>query len=485
MSRVLLFLTLLALSALCLVRADSDVVILSPDNFDDEVKGSLTLVEFFAPWCGHCKALAPNYEKAATELKGSVKLASVDCTVHRDLCTRFGVQGFPTLKIFRQGGDLEKPSEYQGGRTAPEIVKYMKKQSEPAYVKLTTAEEAKAFVEKDDVKIVGLFADLESAEAKNFLGAAEDLRNDYSFALTSDASFLAAFDAPKAPAVVLLKTEEGKADHVVTSNSVTLSGRDSIAAWVRAEAFPLLGEIGPENFQKYLDRGLPLVWVFVDYKADSTKAALAEASSAALQYKGRLSVVKLDGIRWGEHAKHFGLSGKLPGIVLEDRDNNKNYVFPEDAEVTADALKAHFEGFVTGTLKPNLKSQEPPADNDGPVKVIVGKTFNDIVLDESKDVLVEFYAPWCGHCKTLAPKYDQLGEKFQGVNTVVIAKVDATENDTPANIQGFPTLIFYPAGDKSNPITYDGDRTVEAMEAFVRENAKSLGGDASKAKDDL
>jgi len=55
-----------------------------------------------------------------------------------------------------------------------------------------------------------------------------------------------------------------------------------------------------------------------------------------------------------------------------------------------------------------LKSEEIPAHNDEPVKVLVGKNFEEIVYDETKDVLVEFYAPWCGHCKSLAPKYDEL-----------------------------------------------------------------------------
>jgi protein disulfide-isomerase A1 len=219
--------------------------------------------------------------------------------------------------------------------------------------------------------------------------------------------------------------------------------------------------------------------VFVDYKAEqagNTKNILEQVAIAAKEYKGRLSVVKLDGNRWGEHAKHFGLSGSLPGIVVEDRESNKNYVFAEDQAVTGDALKAHFEGFLTGNLKATMKSQPEPANNNGPVKVIVGTTFDAIALDDSKDVLVEFYAPWCGHCKSLAPKYETLGEQFADDSNIVIAKVDSTENDTPAKVEGFPTIIFYPAGDKKNPKTFDGDRSVEAMAAFIRENRQSQPG---------
>jgi len=195
------------------------------------------------------------------------------------------------------------------------------------------------------------------------------------------------------------------------------------------------------------------------------------AADAAREFKGQISVVKLDGVRWGEHAKHFGLSGKLPGIVAEDREENKNYVFDESKPVTAENLKAHFKGFLDGTLTATQKSQEIPADNDGPVTTIVGKNFEAVVFDEAKDVLVEFYAPWCGHCKSLAPKWTQLGEKYASNPSIVIAQVDATENDTPFPVQGFPTIVFWPANDKKNPITYEGDRTVEAIDTFIHENA--------------
>ena len=68
-------------------------------------------------------------------------------------------------------------------------------------------------------------------------------------------------------------------------------------------------------------------------------------------------------------------------------------------------------------------------------QVVVGQTFDEIVGDPEKEVLVEFYAPWCGHCKALAPKYDELGEKLKETENLVIAKIDATANDFPSTYE--------------------------------------------------
>jgi len=79
------------------------------------------------------------------------------------------------------------------------------------------------------------------------------------------------------------------------------------------------------------------------------------------------------------------------------------YKFTSD--ITNDNLSSFVDSYKAGTLAKFLKSAEVPATNDEAVKVIVGTTFNDLVINNDKDVLVEFYAPWCGHCKTLEPKY--------------------------------------------------------------------------------
>jgi protein disulfide-isomerase A1 len=93
----------------------SDVHDLKADTFNDFIKDhELVLAEFFAPWCGHCKALAPEYETAATALKEKdIPLVKVDCTAEADLCKEYGVEGYPTVKVFR---GLENIAPYTGQR---------------------------------------------------------------------------------------------------------------------------------------------------------------------------------------------------------------------------------------------------------------------------------------------------------------------------------------------------------------------------------
>lgn len=110
------------------------------------------------------------------------------------------------------------------------------------------------------------------------------------------------------------------------------------------------------------------------------------------------------------------------------------------------------------------------------VTELTSANFEQIALSPEKAVMVEFYAPWCGHCKSLAPKYDKLASIFAGEKDVVVAKVDATEYPELASryeITGYPTVKFFPFGS-TVPVSYDGPREVEPMMTYVNEQANTF-----------
>jgi len=108
-----------------------------------------------APWCGHCKALAPEYAKAAGKLASNdqVRLGKVDATEESELAEENSVRGYPTLKFYRNG----KVIDYSGGRTADEIVNWIEKKTGPAARTITAQDDLDAFLKEKDVAVVGVF----------------------------------------------------------------------------------------------------------------------------------------------------------------------------------------------------------------------------------------------------------------------------------------------------------------------------------------
>jgi len=110
---------------------DNGVLVLTDDNFDEAIaKYDYLLVEFYAPWCGHCKKLTPEYEGAAAVLSAQDPprtIAKVDATENKAIADRMAIQGFPTLYFFNQGAKMD----YTGGRTKDTIIDWVNKKTGP------------------------------------------------------------------------------------------------------------------------------------------------------------------------------------------------------------------------------------------------------------------------------------------------------------------------------------------------------------------
>ncbi|ORX80283.1 protein disulfide isomerase [Basidiobolus meristosporus CBS 931.73] len=462
------FLTALALlsAPLFAYAEDSDVLSLTKDSFRSVVDPEkLMLVEFFAPWCGHCKNLAPEYEQAATILKEQdVKLAKIDCTVEMDLCQEFDVTGYPTLKVFREGS----PSEYNGPRKADGIVSYMKKQSLPALSDITL-DSIDTFKDSDNVVIIGFFSSNDSEEYKVLREIADELRDDYLFGATVDKDALKKFDV-KEPGVILFKKfDDGKE---VYDGAITI---ESLKKFIKSNSVPLLDDIGPENYFTYIESGLPLSYIFYSNEEERNKLK-TEISPIAKEHKGKINFVFIDAEKYPTHADSLNLKSEWPAFAIQNPDTNAKYPFDQSKEINNANIGEFVKSFLAGDIQPSIKSEPVPEKNDGDVKLVVATEFEKIVNDQDKDVLVEFYAPWCGHCKNLAPIYEKLGATYSAhKDKIVIAKMDATANDLPIGtdfqIQGFPTIKLFKAGKDKEVVDYEGDRTEASFVEFLSNHA--------------
>merc|ERR1712150_181706 len=173
--------------------------------------------------------------------------------------------------------------------------------------------------------------------------------------------------------------------------------------------------------------------------------------------------------------KEFGLteSGEDVNVGLYDEQNRRFAMV--DEEFSEESLTEFIEDWKKGKLKPILKSQPvAPKAKAGKVQVVVGNSFDDIVMDESKEVFIEFYAPWCGHCKSLEPTWNKLAKALKDQKDIVIAKIDATANDIPSTfkVERFPTMYYVVPGKKKDPVKFESNsRDLEGMKKFIEENS--------------
>eukprot|EP00892_Ulva_mutabilis_P006711 jgi/Ulvmu1/4411/UM002_0136.1 len=488
MFRSLALLALAAAPGLVLAE-DEHVLVLTSGNFSDVVaKNDKLVVEFYAPWCGHCKKLAPEFETAAGKLKDEgIVLANVDATLdeNKALASKYGIQGFPTLKIFR--GSEESPSEYQGPREAAGIVTYCKGEFGPASVQLNTTADVTALKSPgDDINVLGVFKEgADAAALKTFVEVADSMRGAAVFSHVVDASIVSD-SLPGENSVFIYKSFDDA--EAVYDGAMD---KEALKKWIEKKSTPRLVSLDKSPVNKK-----PLSIMFADDKPkvigilpiESDKiAAFKDALIAANDAHDDLHVLYLDPKENPGALDFFGVKAEdSPLVVVHAPKTNSKY---SSGTVDVSKVVSWVADFQAGKVEKVVKSEEIPGSQEGPVTVVVGKSF-DSVVRSGKNVFIEFYAPWCGHCKRLEPVWDELAEKFKEVDNLTIAKMDATANDVPDSafdVKGFPTLYFVQSSGEISK--YEGGRTLEDLTKFVEDKAgvspASKAEDSSDKKDEL
>lgn len=452
------------------IATDEGVLVLKKTNFEQAITDNeFILVEFYAPWCGHCKALAPEYVKAAkalAEKESAIKLAKVDATEESELAEKQGVRGYPTLKFFRKGTAMD----YNGGRQAEDIVNWLLKKTGPPAKELKTVEEAKELIENNNVVIIGFFKDQSTAKAKALLGVAASV-DDHPFAITSEDALFEEYGVKCGSILLFKKFDEGKVEY---------EGDDTeaqIKKFIVTNSLPLVVEFNHETAQKIFGGEIKShLILFLNKEEENFQRVSEAARSVAKPFREQVLFVTIDANE-EDHQRileFFGMKKEeVPAARIIKLEEDMAKYKPESDDLSAESIKKFVEEFLAGKLKQHLLSQDIPEDWDKePVKTLVAHNFDQVALDAEKDVLVEFYAPWCGHCKQLAPIYEKVGEHFKENSDIVIAKMDATANELEhTKVSSFPTLKLYAKGS-NNIIEYNGPRTFEGLVKFIESGGK-------------
>jgi len=450
---------------------------LTDANFASEMKKyDYALVKFYAPWCGHCKRMAPEFEKAAKRLASNdppVQLVNVDCTeAGKDTCSKFGVSGYPTLKTFRNGANA---ADFEGGRTENEMVKYMSERAGPAAAELTSAAKFEKLTSGAENVVIGFFESESADGVKNFKEAAESLRGKVKFAYTfnKEVSEKAGQDFNNMvlyrPAKMKSKFEEQVLAYESKKWTVGL-----IKNWVKDNAQGLAPVVDPKEAQEL---GYPQVLAIfnVDYELDpkGTQYWRNRVMKIASEFKDDKSKVKFavaSKDAWGGFLNEVGRTWTKEPIVVAFDDKDTKFLMEDTFTTDGSALREFVKKFNKGVLTPHLKSEAEP-ETQGPNKKLTAANFKSFV-DGSKDAFVKFYAPWCGHCKSMAPKWEEFAKNEEN-SGVVIGDFDATANDVPAgfDVQGFPTLYWIPKG--GDPVKYQSGREVKDFTEYLKKHASA------------
>jgi len=429
-----------------LATRENGVYVLNEANFDEWLNQApkYVLVEFYAPWCGHCKQLAPEYEAAAQALEAKnldVALAKVNVEDNQAIGSRFQIRGFPTLNWF--AGNVVV--DYKGGRTRSAIVSWIENQIKENLDVLATSEALKTAISSNNAAVI-VYG--ESAKAADLLELAKNVADIAAFQVT-DASL---FGDNKSGDIVVYSSN--KAPSTVTGENL----EDEIYKVI----YPPVVIFTNEQFQRLMKKGM-VILVVGSFEEDGGQSLVNLLTPLAEKFPSAGYLVG-DSALLARGVTSIGASGNFfPTAISLNFADDTQAAFNEEIEFNVANLEKFIADSIAGTVVTYQKSEPIPENSDKGSVVLVAKNF-DKYVGAGTPAFVKYYAPWCGHCKNLEPVWHQLGDLFEQ-SQVYIAKIDATANYVAAPIQGYPTLIWYNANGEGE--AYDGERDLQTLQNFV------------------
>lgn len=452
-----------------LVHAEDEVLVLTDSNFEQTINGpNPVLVKFYAPWCGHCKAMAPEYIKLAETVKSEnhpFVIAELDATVNGESAKKYGVKGYPTIKFFIDG----QPIDYNKERKVDAFIEFMKKKTNPSSTELKDAAEVKEKLDDKDKRCI-LISD-DKTDLDKYMNTGRILE-EFKFYHTSEKVGKEVFPEVTKPSIVYLKNF-GEKQMIYTGSFEPAEFQEFLKKNQFDIVSPLDDESGKVVFGDENKLGVILIVAAEKVDEDLEKMLRELAEKRGTSKYMFLTCTKEND--WGKrYFSFFGVEDSDAPLIEIVENKGKTNRYRHTGKLTVDEVSKFIDDFEAKKIEKFIKSEPIPEENPGPVYKVVAKTFNDIVINNDMDIFVKYYAPWCGHCKALAPTFVELGESLKHNTKLKLVEIDSTKNDIEGvRVSSYPTLYLYQSGKKRSPKKYEGGRTLEEMTKFLEENCEN------------
>ncbi|KAI9022717.1 thioredoxin-like protein [Phycomyces nitens] len=280
-------------------------------------------VKFYAPWCSHCQRLAPTWVQMAKELKDQVDVGEVNCNDHRELCTKYGVSGFPTLKMFSQG----QVHPYMEDRSLSSLVGFAKKLAGSSVAKMSL-EQLNDQIEKEKVALVYLYQKETDAAKGLWAKVSEQLAGSLPLYTTDDIKAFEKFGLGESdiPAAIIFKDGQTTVSPVHSFED-TDAVKELLVEWIKMNKYPLITQITAANAQEIL-RGDHVVVLGVIHPDDQASKAAFEKTAKKVASQGGMKTesilfAELDASTWRDFASAtYGVNKDgHPALIIVDPMN--------------------------------------------------------------------------------------------------------------------------------------------------------------------
>ncbi|GJQ84935.1 ERp60 [Trypoxylus dichotomus] len=447
----------------------TEVIEYTDDNFDEIKKYDVSVGLFYSPDCSYCRKFMPQFENACEQLENhdpKIVFFKVNCLdAGKITCDRESLPSYPHVKTYIDGEFVE---EYDGDRRTDQLVKYLKKNFGYTSKEVINIMEVEKLLDSLDYIVLGYFEKYTGLQSA-FLKASFVLKNKAKFAHITSPSILSKFGLTNN--VILFKPKHFH--NKFEAQNVSYAGHGDSQELINFIQNNYHGLVGHRSKSNEDDFNLPMVVAYyeIDYK---------HSPKLTSYWRNRILLVadKYRSVTFAVSCK-FEFENDLWKLGLNSSAYDHPFVLAMDEEgvhymmestFSVDALTNFVERFVTGKLKPYIKSEPLPEDNEDTVKILVGKNFYEIMTNE-KDTFIQFYTPWCMVCLEFATIYEDLALEIG--EDVVIAKMNVAANDYPKfiSIKSYPTFYLSRKGMFDKPLYYNGTLDMLEMIKFIAQYA--------------